>query len=137
MEHKLTFKDFSEALKENKLLGLKCQECDTITVPPKMACRKCASPNMEVVELKGNGQIQTFTVCNVASEGRENEIPYIILLVELDEGPWIMGNLTGIDPTTATMEELIGKRVKMGHEVFPGDKYSAGDAARPVFSFET
>ncbi len=137
MEHKLTFKDFSEALKENKLLGLKCQECDTITVPPKMACRKCASPNMEVVELKGNGQIQTFTVCNVASEGRENEIPYIIVLVGLVEGPWIMGNLTGIDPTTATMEELIGKRVKMGHEVFPGDKYSAGDAARPVFSFET
>ena len=136
MEYKLTFKDYNEALKENKLLGLKCQECGTVTVPPKMVCRKCASPNMEVVELKGKGKIQTFTTCNVAPEGREDEVPYIILLVELDEGPWIMGNLTGIDPATATVE-LIGKRVKMGDsKVFPGDKYSAGEGARPLFSLE-
>jgi len=134
MEYKLTFKGFNEALKENKLLGLKCKECGTITVPPKMVCRKCASPDMEVVELKGTGKIQTFTTCNVAPEGREDEVPYIILLVELDEGPWIMGNLTGTDPTTATVE-LISKRVKMGEtKVFTGDKYSAGEGARPLFS---
>ena len=137
MEYKLTFKDFNEALKENKLLGLKCKECGTITVPPKMVCRKCASPDLEVVELKGTGKIQTFTTCNVAPEGREDEVPYIILLVELDEGPWIMGNLTGTDPTTVTVE-LIGKRVKMGEtKVFIGDKYSAGEGARPLFSLET
>ena len=137
MEYKLTFKDFNEALKGNKLLGLKCKECGTITVPPKMVCRRCASPDMEVVELKGKGKIQTFTTCNVAPEGREDEVPYIILLVELDEGPWIMGNLTGTDPTTATVE-LIGKRVKMGEtKVFTGDKYSAGEGARPLFSLET
>ena len=137
MEYKLTFKDFNEALKENKLLGLKCKECGIVTVPPKMVCRKCASPDMEVVELKGTGKIQTFTTCNVAPEGREDEVPYIILLVELDEGPWIMGNLTGTDPTTATVE-LIGKRVKMGKtKVFTGDKYSAGEGARPLFSLET
>ena len=136
MEYKLTFKDYNEALKENKLLGLKCKECGTITVPPKMVCGKCTSPNIEIVELKGNGKIQTFTSVYVASEGREDELPYIIVLVELDEGPWIMGNLTDIDPNKATME-LIGKRVKMGYKVFPGDKYSAGDAASPLFSFET
>ena len=137
MEYKLTFKGYNEALKENKLLGLKCQECGTITVPPKMVCRKCASPDMEIIELTGKGKIQTFTTCNVAPEGREDEVPYIIALVELDEGPWIMGNLTGIDPTTATVE-LIGKRVRMGHnKVFPGDKYSAGEGARPLFSLET
>jgi len=137
MEYKLTFKDYNEALKENKLLGLKCQECGTVTVPPKMVCRKCTSPNMEVVELTGKGKIQTFTTCNVAPEGREDEVPYVILLVELDEGPWIMGNLTGIDPKTTTVE-LIGKRVKMGDsKVFPGDKYSAGEGARPLFGLET
>lgn len=134
MEYKLTFKSYNEALKENKLLGLKCQDCGTVTVPPKMVCRKCASPNLEVLQLKGKGKIQTFTVNNVAPEGREDEAPYIILLVELDEGPWIMGNLTGVDPATASME-LIGKRVAMsGSKVFPGDRYSAGDGARPLFS---
>ena len=136
MEYKLSFKDYSDALKENKLLGLKCQECGAITVPPKMVCQKCTSPDMEIVELKGRGKIRTFTTVNVAPEGREDEVPYTILLVELDEGPWIMGNLDGIDPATATME-LIGKRVEMGHKVFPGDKYSAGEGARPLFTLKT
>lgn len=134
MEPKLTFKEYNEALKQNKLLGLKCQDCSALTVPPKMACRKCTSPNMDVVELSGKGKIKTFTTVNVAPEGREEEVPYIIVLVELDEGPWIMGNLIATDPSNANME-LIGKRVKMGHKVFPGDKYSAGDAASPLFDF--
>ena len=137
MEYKFTFKDYSEALKENKLLGLKCKECNTITVPPKMVCRKCTSPDMEVIELKGSGKIQTFTTCNVAPEGRENDIPYIITLVELDEGAWIMGNLAGIDPAEATLEGLTGKRVKMGQsKVFPGDKYSAGELTGIIFNLE-
>jgi len=133
MEQKLIFKDYNEALKQNKLLGLKCQDCGAITVPPKMVCRQCASPDMEVVELKGSGKIRTFTTVFVASEGREDEIPYTIVMVELDDGPWIMGNLDGIDPAQASME-LVGKKVKMGNKVFPGDKYSAGEGARPLFS---
>lgn len=136
MEYKLTFKEYNEALKKNKLLGLKCNSCAAITVPPKMVCRKCASPDMNIVELSGNGKIETFTTVYVAAEGREDEVPYIIVLVELDEGPWIMGNLGDVNPSKVTME-LIGQRVKMGHKVFCGDKYSAGDGARPLFSFET
>ncbi len=136
MEYKLPFKQYNEALKKDKLLGLKCQDCGAITVPPKMVCRSCTSQNLEIIELKGNGKIQTFTTIFVAAEGRENELPYTVVLVELDEGPWIMGNLIDIDPSTATME-LIDKRVKMGHKVFAGDKFSAGDGARPLFSFES
>jgi uncharacterized OB-fold protein len=133
MEYKLIFKDYNEALKQNKLLGLKCQACGAITVPPKMVCQHCTNPDMEVMELKGSGKIKSFTTVYVTSEGREDEVPYTIVLVELDEGPWIMGNLGDIDPTQATME-LIGRKVRMGHKVFPGDKYSAGEGARPLFT---
>jgi uncharacterized protein len=132
MEQKLYFKDYNEALKQNKLLGLKCKACGALTVPPKMACRQCGSFDMEVVEVKTTGKIRTFTTVFVGAEGRESEVPYIIVIVELDEGPWLMGNLEGIDPKTASME-LIGKKVTMGHKVFAGDKYSAGEAARPMF----
>ena len=133
MEQKLYFKDYNEALKQNKLLGLKCRACGAITIPPKMACRQCASPDMEVVEVKSNGKIITFTTVFVGAEGRESEVPYTIVIVELEEGPWIMGNMEGIDPKAASME-LIGKKVKMGSKIFPGDKYSAGESVRPVFS---
>jgi uncharacterized OB-fold protein len=132
MEHKLIFKDYNKALQQNRLLGLKCRVCGAITVPPKMACRQCTSSELDVTELQGIGKIRTFTTVNVAAEGREGEVPYTIVMVELEEGPWIMGNLEGIDPQAASME-LIGKRVKMAHRLFPGDSYSAGEGARPVF----
>ena len=135
MEHKLTFEAYNEALKQNKLLGLKCKECDTITAPPKMACRKCASRDMEVITLTGKGKIQTFTTVYVAPEGFRNEVPYTIVMVELDEGPWLMGNLTGIDPKETTTE-LIGKKVKMEHKVAPDDEYSANSIATPLFRLE-
>ena len=133
MEYKLIFKDYNEALKQDRLLGLKCRACGAITIPPKMVCRQCASPDMEIIEVKGSGKIRTFTTVFVAAEGRESEIPYTIVMVEMDDGPWVMGNLEGIDPKTASME-LVGKRVRMGSKVFPGDKYSAGESARPLFT---
>jgi hypothetical protein len=132
VEYKLTSKNYNEALKQDKLLGLKCRACGNITVPPAIVCRQCAGQDLEIKELKGGGKIRSFTSVFVAAEGRESEVPYTIVLVELDEGPWLMGNLDGIDPKTASME-LIGKKVKMGHKVFPGDKYSAGEGVRPLF----
>lgn len=134
MEYKLTFKDYSKGLTKGKLLGLKCKGCGNITIPPKMTCQECGGTDLEIVEVKKQGKIVTFTNVNVAPEGRQNEVPYIIALVMLEEGPWIMGNLIDIDPATATMD-LIDKEVSVGFKVFPGDKFSPGDQARPVFSF--
>lgn len=134
MEYKLTFKDYSKALTRGKLLGLKCKGCGNITTPPKMTCQECGGTDLEIVEVKKKGKIVTFTNVNVAPEGRQNEVPYIIALVRLEEGPWIMGNMIDINPATATMD-LIDKEVSVGFKVFPGDKFSPGDQARPVFSF--
>jgi len=137
MEYKLTFNKYSEALAQDKLLGLKCKECNRVTVPPTMVCRECGSLDMDIVEVKGAGKIKTFTANFVPAEGREDESPYITAIVELDDGPWIMGNLTGVKPEEAGFD-LVGKRVTMGHnKVFTGDKYSAGEGARPLFSLET
>ena len=133
MEYKLTFKEYNEALKQNKLLGLKCKACGAVTTPPKMVCRECAGTELEITQLKGTGKIQTFTTVYVSAEGREDEAPYILVLVELDEGPWIMGNLDGVDPPQANME-VIGKKVTMGYKIFSGDKYSAGESASPLFT---
>ena len=134
MEYKLTAKMFAEALKASKLLGLKCNKCGAYTVPPKKVCMECTSEDLEVVELSGKGQIQTFTVIRVPPEGFE--APYIVGMAELDEGPWIMGNIVDVDPDEATMD-LIGMRVKLGHKVLPGDKFSAGEMVAVTFSPQT
>jgi hypothetical protein len=142
MEYKLTFKKFNDSLKKNKLLGLKCNDCGKFTCPPKITCQECGSANLDIRELSGNGKIVTFTVNYVPGQGREVEAPILIVMVELDEGPWIMGNLTNIDPNEATME-IIGKRVKLAprSKIYPGDAYciggkeAEGGEARPSFVF--
>ena len=133
MDYKLTWQEYNKSLKKDKLLGLKCTDCGNITCPPMMVCAECASTNLEVVQMSGNGKITTFTTSYIGGEGRENELPYTFVMEALDEGPWIMGNLVSMDPKKVTME-VIGKTVELGSRVFPGDKYSNGDMARPAFS---
>lgn len=134
MEYRLTFKEYNKALRQNRLLGLKCSDCGTVTCPPMMVCSSCAGTGLEAVQLSGTGRIVTFTTTYIAPGGRENEVPYTIVMVELDEGPWIMGNLVDMDNRDVTMD-VIGKKVRLSSRVFPGDIYSSGDAARPGFSF--
>jgi uncharacterized OB-fold protein len=122
--------DYFDALKEDKLKGLKCLDCGAITVPPKATCEECGSANQEVTLLSGKGAIKTFTVIRVAPEGLQ--APYIVVLIQTDESPWLMGNLEGIEPDQATMT-LIGRRVKLGHKVIGEMKYTAGEGVVPLF----
>jgi scaffold protein (connect acetoacetyl-CoA thiolase and HMG-CoA synthase) len=134
MNYPLTFEDFSKSLKADVLLALVCRACGEIVCPPRMVCPQCATSDFDVVPLEGRGCIKSFTTTYVAPLGREAEAPYTIVLVELNEGPWIVGNLVDIDPYSVSMD-LIGKSVMLRHKVFPGDLYSAGEAARPLFCF--
>jgi uncharacterized OB-fold protein len=129
---KLTVKDYTEALEKNRLLGLKCRDCGTITAPPRMTCCKCSGYELEPVDLSGNGKIVTFTSVHVPTQCRQGQQPYLVVMVELDEGPWLMANLSGADPDSATIE-LIGKRVKMIAPLPSPERRSEGGIA-PLFA---
>ena len=128
----LTFKLYDEALRENRLLGLKCPKCGAVTTPPRAACSRCGEIELERVELSGTGEVVSFTNIFVPPEGREHDTPYTVTLVKLDEGPHIIGRLDTLCPDKVGMD-IIGKRVKLGHFIYGGDKYSAGPAAAPLF----
>jgi hypothetical protein len=133
MEAMLFFREYNENLRQGRLSGLKCNGCGELSAQPRLVCAKCGGQDLEAVELKGGGTIQTFTVNYVAAEGRESEAPYIVAIVQLDDGPWVMGNITGLKPEEATMD-IMGRKVSMeGPAVFAGDRYSAGEVARPLF----
>jgi uncharacterized protein len=134
MASKITVKEYLTALAENKLLGLKCQDCGFVTTPPRLACRKCGSQKNEIVELSGKGKIVTYTSVHLAAEKQHGKTPFLVIMVEMDEGPWIMGNLGGVDPATVTLD-LIGKRVVMRIAPLPpNEKPEAGVA--PLFVLE-
>jgi uncharacterized OB-fold protein len=56
----------------------------------------------------GTGEIYSFTTLEEAPAGFEEQAPYILALVKLDEGPILTAQLTDIDGPVA-----IGDRVEM------------------------
>jgi uncharacterized OB-fold protein len=131
MEYLLTSQNFAKALREGKFLGLKCNQCSEYTVPPQKVCSQCQSEDMEVVELSRDGEIRTFTVIHIPAEGFE--APYIVALVELQEGPWVTANIIDINPEEATME-LIGRKGRIDYKEVPPDTFSGGDRIALTFS---
>jgi uncharacterized OB-fold protein len=131
MEYLLTSKKFAEALKEGKFLGLKCRQCGSYTVPPRKVCSECRSEDMEIVELSRRGKVKTFTVIHVAAEGYQ--APYIVALVELEEGPWVTTNIINIKPEEATMD-IIGRQGRIDYKDIPADSYSGGERIALTFS---
>jgi uncharacterized protein len=131
MSTNLSVNEYLEALKQGVLKGVKCKDCGFITAPPRSSCRNCYGQNFEIINLSGRGKITTFTTIFTPSEVRRGQGPYVVIVVELDEGPWIMGNLTGIDPTTASMD-MIGKRVALSDAPLIEQEELEGDPA-PVF----
>ena len=131
MDYKLTFNTYRDALKEGKLLGLKCNQCGAYTLPPRKVCSECSSEDMDIISLSDNGEIQTFTVIFVPPEGFE--APFVVAMVKLDEGPWVMGNIEGVDPSNVTMD-IIGHRVTVDYKELPADKISGGERIALTFS---
>ncbi len=127
----LNVKEYLAALEDNRLLGLKCKKCGFITAPPRMACRRCGGYDSEVVELSGKGKIATFTSVHVSAEARRGKTPYLVVLVELEEGPWIMGNLLGVDPSTASFD-LMDRKVTLV-KVPPSPDRKNEDTPSPQF----
>ena len=131
MAIKLSFKEYDTALREGRLMGLRCG-CGDVLCPPRAVCPRCSNTGLEVIQLSGRGKIASYTTLFVAAEGRDTELPYALALVALEEGPYLIGRIDTNCPDKLDMS-VIGKSVTIGHGVFGGDKYSAGEAAYPTF----
>ncbi len=129
------FKDFFSALMEGKLIGVKCKDCGEITCPPKSTCNSCGSRNLERIELSGKGKIVSYTVTYVAPLGYDAEVPYVVAMVELDEGAWIVGRLD-VDAEKADKEDMIGKRVEVYGKEFPTEQFYPDKQRRVVPMFK-
>jgi uncharacterized protein len=124
MEYTLTADQYSEALRNGKFLGLKCRSCGAHTVPPRKVCSECHGEDVEVAELSRKGEIRSFTVIYTVAEGFT--APYIVGLVETEEGPWVTVSIIDFDPENATMENLMGCKGVIDYREVPADLFSGG-----------
>ena len=125
MQYPLTFEQYQKGLRNGKFMGLKCRNCSTYTFPAQMVCSNCGGSDLKVAEMKGEGTIRSFTVVRVAPEGLEPY--YTVAMVELDEGPWVTGNLFVQGPEETNMS-LIGRKVRLGSQPYraaPGSEEKA------------
>lgn len=81
------------------LLGTKCENCGKVFFPPRSICPDCRRVgNVEKHELDGKGEIVSYTQVHTPQEDFEEEVPYIIAIIKLEEGPKIIGQITETDP---------------------------------------
>ncbi len=131
MEYRVTYQQYQQGLEQGEFVGLKCNECGAVTFPPLGVCRKCSGTNLEQTQMSGMGIVKTFTVIRVPPEGMK--APYVVAMVKLDEGPYVTGNLVGIDPDKTDMD-IIDKRVKLGSQVIDGN--AGPENKQRVLTFE-
>jgi uncharacterized OB-fold protein len=90
---------FLEALKQGKLMGTKCTKCGTKNMPPRQHC-KCGSSEIEWYEAPTKGKIFTYTMVTFPPDSMAKYAPYIVAVVELEDGTRLLAQLTGVTPTT-------------------------------------
>jgi uncharacterized protein len=61
--------------------------------------------------MSGTGTVYSFSVVRRAvNPDLESEIPYVVAMVELDEGVRMLTNLVGCDPETVRCGQKVGVR---------------------------
>lgn len=87
-----------EAAARGEILYQQCPSCGHRQFYPRACCTECgADPDWKPAS--GRGTVHTFTIIrqNWADPFREL-LPYVVAMVELDEGPRIMSNVTHCEP---------------------------------------
>lgn len=85
---------FFEACKRHELQMQKCDACGKVRFEPGPICPGCLSDKFTWERLSGNGTVYTFSVVHHSYyPGFKGELPYVIAVVVLDEGPRILTNI--------------------------------------------
>lgn len=86
--------DFRAGLADGELLIQNCNDCGKPNMWPRYACPHCQSDNLGWRKSSGRGTLHSFCVLRQgAPEGFEDDLPYAIGVVKLDEGVQLLGRL--------------------------------------------
>ncbi len=87
-----------------KGIGSECGNCGKVYFPPREVCPECRRKSigkMEDKELSGKGEVITFTEIHEPNPEFKMMTPYIMAIVEMEEGVRVTGHLVD-----ANMEDV-------------------------------
>src|SRR5712672_3591621 len=90
-------KPFWDAAKQHRLCIQRCNDCAQHYFYPRPLCPHCLSRNVEWVDCSGRGRLPTFVINHRPPRNFPVQQPYIIGIVELDEGARMLSNIVGVE----------------------------------------
>jgi uncharacterized protein len=96
--------EFWRACDEGRLLLRACERCAHVFYYPRLACPRCSGRALRWLDASGRGTVYSHTTVFTSFYGPdwESEIPYAVLLVDLEEGPRMLSRLVGEDDMLGT-----------------------------------
>ncbi len=91
--------DFFDATAEGRLVLRRCSSCGHVRGPEVPMCTECLSEAFAWFDSAGAGHVESWVVLHSrpAADGTIVE-PRVVVTVELEEGPWMIGALIDSDP---------------------------------------
>ncbi len=87
---------FWQGCGRSKLLLQRCLSCRSYRHPPSPICDSCLSSENEWVPASGQGTVYSFVIVRESLRGWRFEVPYVVAIIELAEGPHMLSNVVGI-----------------------------------------
>lgn len=91
--------EFWEGASRGELRIQRCQSCGQAYFFPRPFCPNCSSKDVQWFTATGKGKLYSYVINYRAAYGFDDITPYVIAVVQLDEGPRMMTNIVGVEPT--------------------------------------
>lgn len=90
---------FWDAAKQHELQLQRCSSCQAHIFYPREVCPECLSSDLTWVKVSGRGSVYSYTIAQAPTHPAfADDVPYVVAIVELAEGPHITTNITGCTP---------------------------------------
>ena len=95
--------EYWAAAREHRFVIQRCNFCGKHQFYPRGVCSHCLSSELEWCEASGNGTVYSYSVNHRAPHpGFADDLPFVLAIVELEEGPRMMTNIVVSDPDSVT-----------------------------------
>jgi uncharacterized OB-fold protein len=78
------------------LVGEVCPHCQVKIFPPRDICPDCGQEARTQYQFSGRGEVFSYTTVMDPPAGHEENAPYMVALVRLEEGPMVTAQLTDL-----------------------------------------
>ena len=70
---------------EKKIMGIKCNKCNKVFVPPRQTCDVCLEDIRDNwVDVRNTGEVTNFTVVRYDDKHLPRKAPYVLAMIKLD-----------------------------------------------------